>query len=204
MLVTLAPLTPPVRARKDRNMPFSEAIKKKVRQKAAFRCCRCQNIGVQVHHIIPEKYAGLDTIENAAPLCANCHTAFGDNPEKRKEITEMRDWWYEQVKIQFSSPDPSTDLLEEINSRLENLQTNHAEMKELKSVLKSVADQMIETITPANAPIAASGIVNASSAASSVVLGQNVHANFVCNRCGTRIGLLVGSDTCPNCGTKIQ
>jgi 5-methylcytosine-specific restriction endonuclease McrA len=35
-------------------MAFPERIKLEVKRKAAFRCSRCQNIGVEVHHIIPE------------------------------------------------------------------------------------------------------------------------------------------------------
>jgi hypothetical protein len=48
-----------------------------------------------VHHILPESQGGLSEIDNAAPLCQNCHDQFGANPEKRKFVTEMRDWWYE-------------------------------------------------------------------------------------------------------------
>ena len=77
---------------------FSEKIKKKVREKANFRCCRCQKISIEVHHIIPQKDGGGDDFDNAAPLCANCHADFGDNPRKRKEIRAMRDWWYKKCE----------------------------------------------------------------------------------------------------------
>lgn len=73
---------------------FSEKTKQMVREKAHFRCCRCQHVSIEVHHIIPQEHHGKDDFDNAAPLCANCHTDFGDNPEKRKEIRQMRDWWY--------------------------------------------------------------------------------------------------------------
>lgn len=185
-------------------MPFSEKIKKEVKERAAFRCCRCQNVGIQVHHIIPEEHGGESTIENAAPLCASCHVAFGDNPKKRKETTEMRDWWYTQVESRFFSFNPSIEMLEQINTKVEQIQANQADVTELKGMLKSVSDEMINSITPATAPLAASNIVNASSAAYSVVLGPKTHANFVCRRCNTRIGLLVGSDVCPRCGQPIN
>lgn len=55
---------------------FPEAVKKLVKEKAHFRCCRCQNIGVEVHHIIPEKDGGTDDVDNAAPLCQKCHAIF--------------------------------------------------------------------------------------------------------------------------------
>jgi HNH endonuclease len=73
---------------------FPEPIRNEVRRRSAFRCCRCQKISVEVHHIIPSAEGGPDTLENAAPLCPSCHSDFGANPVKRKEIREMRDWWY--------------------------------------------------------------------------------------------------------------
>ena len=92
-------------------MPFSEPIKLQIKRRAAFRCCRCHEIGVDVHHIIPQSEGGADTIENAAPLCQNCHDRFGDNPQKRKELTQMRDWWYEIVQDNYSpNPRHSSDV----------------------------------------------------------------------------------------------
>lgn len=77
---------------------FPEAVRRAVKEKASFRCCRCQNIGVEVHHIISQKDGGANDLDNAAPLCAKCHDDFGDNPAKRKEIKHMRDWWYEKCE----------------------------------------------------------------------------------------------------------
>lgn len=86
-------------------MAFSEKLKLEVRRMTAFRCCRCQSIGVEVHHIIPQADGGPGTIANAAPLCAKCHADFGANPAKRKEIIEMRDWWYEKVDAKSGAPE---------------------------------------------------------------------------------------------------
>jgi len=77
-------------------MPFSPKIKSEVRKKAHYRCCLCSGQPVEVHHIKPENEGGSNTIDNAAPLCANCHADYGNNPDKRKEIRERRDFWYEQ------------------------------------------------------------------------------------------------------------
>jgi hypothetical protein len=186
------------------NMSFGEKLKKGVRQRAAYRCCRCQKVGIQVHHIIPQERGGEDTFENAAPLCAGCHDDFGGNPEKRKGITEMRDWWYEQVESHFFGPNPSSEKLEQINAKLQDIQANQADVTELKDLLRSVSDELINSITPGTAPAAASSIVNSSSVASSVELGPGVRTNFVCRRCNTMIGLLVGSDICPQCGEPID
>jgi rubrerythrin len=190
-------------------MSFNEKIKIEVKEKAAFRCCRCQSISVQVHHIIPEAAGGSDVIDNAAPLCPSCHDAFGDNPEKRKEIKQMRDWWYKKVEEKFASNDVGSDQLRQINAKLEDMQNKQSsELKDLKKILKEIAVKTIDGITAENADITASSIVNASTAAaankiSAVTLGDRVHANVKCYNCGTFIGLLVGSNKCPNCGTPI-
>lgn len=110
-------------------MSFQEKIKIEVKEKTAFRCCRCQSISVQVHHIIPQEFGGQDTIENAAPLCPTCHVQFGDNPKKRKEITQMRDWWYKKAKNMFSDNAISVEELAKINSKLE--------------IITSIRDQII-------------------------------------------------------------
>ncbi len=77
-------------------MPFSESVKREVKRRANFTCCWCQNLDhkVDIHHIVPQKDGGPDTIGNAAPLCGSCHTKYGDNPSLRKEIRERRDHWY--------------------------------------------------------------------------------------------------------------
>lgn len=105
-------------------MPFSEKTKLIVKKQAAFRCCRCHEIGIDVHHITPQSeratYEGnIDDIENAAPLCQNCHDRFGANPEKRKEIKQLRDWWYEIVVERYSGRYFDNDIEKLIDSRVE-------------------------------------------------------------------------------------
>jgi SOS-response transcriptional repressor LexA len=85
-------------------MSFTEQTRLAVKRKAAFRCCRCHEIGIDIHHIIPQHEGGPDDIENAAPLCQNCHSLLGDNPRKRSEIRQMRDWWYSIVAERYGSP----------------------------------------------------------------------------------------------------
>ena len=42
--------------------------------KTGRRCCLCKMLhSVQVHHIIPQEEGGTDKIDNAIPLCPNCH-----------------------------------------------------------------------------------------------------------------------------------
>jgi len=73
-------------------MAFSEKIKLNVKKKSHFSCCLCQQIGIEVHYITPQSDGGKDTEDNAAPLCPTCHEKYGANPQKRKFITEARDY----------------------------------------------------------------------------------------------------------------
>ena len=99
-------------------MAFSEKIKLEAKRKSAFRCCICHQSFVEVHHIVPQYQGGSDKIDNAAPLCSSCHDLFGDNPSKRKQIREMRDFWWDTVesmndKIRRSSDFSAYELMKE-------------------------------------------------------------------------------------------
>lgn len=140
-------------------MPFSEKTKLEVKTKAHFRCCRCQNIGVQVHHILPEKDGGTDEIDNAAPLCPTCHGHFGDNPQKRKEIRQMRDWWCFFCEKKYSPGQPyDPDQAKKIDTLLELAQTDQKDMNALKTTLKEITSQFLDKMNPLNAASAATAI----------------------------------------------
>jgi len=117
-------------------MPFSEALKLEVKRMAAFRCCRCHEIGIDIHHIIPQAAGGSDDIDNAAPLCQNCHSRFGANPEKRKEIRQMRDWWYEVVIEKYGDQSQFEKLNETI------LKAQQLSKADLDEVRKEVIDEV--------------------------------------------------------------
>src|ERR1043166_8851083 len=76
-------------------MPFSEQTKQEAKRRAHYKCVICQESFLEVHHIVPQSEGGSDEIENAAPLCAGCHDRYGGNPEKRKQLREMRNNWWE-------------------------------------------------------------------------------------------------------------
>ena len=142
-------------------MAFTESLKLDVKHKAAFRCCRCQAIGIEIHHIVPQAEGGADNIENSAPLCAKCHSDFGDNPLKRKEIREMRDWWYQQVSIRASVADPQFGVLEEkLDALLVKQAQRSSELDEIKKVLLSYASALIDKIDTANVRTVVSSVVN--------------------------------------------
>nr|WP_275444531.1 HNH endonuclease [Paenibacillus sp. ACRRX] len=94
-------------------MAFSEKIKLEAKRRACFRCVICHKVFVEIHHIIPQAEGGSDTIENAAPLCASCHDLFGGNPEKRKQIREMRDDWYERMERRANGENVMEPIMEE-------------------------------------------------------------------------------------------
>lgn len=78
-------------------------------------CCLCKEMGVEVHHIVPQEENGPNTDDNAAPLCPSCHETYGANPQKRKFIREARELWYEICAKRFAS-DP--ERLDEIKRLL--------------------------------------------------------------------------------------
>jgi hypothetical protein len=79
-------------------MAFSEKTKLLAKQKSAFRCCLCHKPFVEIHHITPQAEGGADKLDNAAPLCSSCHDLYGGNPEKRKTIRQMRDYWWDLIE----------------------------------------------------------------------------------------------------------
>jgi len=107
-------------------MAFSEEIKREVRKRSANRCCVCGSVFVEVHHIVSKADGGSDTIDNAAPLCATHHDLYGGNPEKRKQIRQMRDDWYK--------------LMDERREKIINSKTS----KELEKAIKIKKDKNYE------------------------------------------------------------
>jgi hypothetical protein len=122
-------------------MPFSESLKTDIRRRSDMCCCLCHNIGVEIHHIIPEANGGPDIEENAAPLCPTCHETYGANPTKRKFIREARDNWLEVCAQRFSASDISSGVLIELASKLvtkEDLTAaNQGLLSELSKLLPS-------------------------------------------------------------------
>jgi hypothetical protein len=122
-------------------MPFSESLKTDIRRRSDMCCCLCHNIGVEIHHIIPEADGGPDIEENAAPLCPTCHETYGANPTKRKFIREARDNWLEVCAQRFSASDSSSNILIELASKWvtkEDLTAaNQGLLSELSKLLRS-------------------------------------------------------------------
>jgi hypothetical protein len=115
-------------------MPFTEAIKLVAKRRAHFSCVVCRQPFVEIHHIIPQAAGGTDDLENAAPLCALCHDHFGGNPEKRKQIREMRDLWYELCETRFRDS-PTLKLAEAVEDIKSRQHEHGALLSDIKGLL---------------------------------------------------------------------
>src|SRR5437667_11791297 len=113
------------RARKGewiREMPFPAEVRERALVAAARHCCVChryKGVKVEVHHIIPESDDGPNDLDNAIPLCLDCHTDAGHyNPRHPRgtkfsptELKVARDTWYEIVWRGSIEPPDVADAL---------------------------------------------------------------------------------------------
>ena len=188
-------------------MAFSEDLKLKVKKLANFQCCRCHEISVEVHHILPQKNNGPDPFDNAAPLCPSCHSLFGDNPEKRKEIGQMRDHWYEVVGKMY--PDNSKFQKEEIEKIAYSLEAlkmkqekSQTSIDEVKQLLKQTVSKSIDQLTVGTIGLGASNLISASGATLSGINVNSVSTMAWCPVC-SKFSTLYGN-RCPYCGVDLN
>lgn len=173
-------------------MAFSESLKVTVRKRSHHSCCVCHEIGVEIHHIVPQEQDGSDDEDNAAPLCPTCHDRYGANPEKRKFIREVRDAWYEICERRFA---PDADRLSAVEVALRNVATK-ADLDrvviEVSGLLRDAANNSQRTI-----PERAQDITHINS-----LVAPGIGMNRACMKCGTFVGLMIGDQgRCPNCGS---
>lgn len=151
-------------------MPFPESLKLEAKRLANFRCVVCHNVWVEVHHLTPQKEGGPDTLDNAAPLCGSCHSQFGGNPDLRKQMREMRDWWWEScARAGGSKADAGLALnIDKLHSQVEQGQRRQEEvLGELKALLTTHFGVAQERI---NASGSLAGVLSVSSSMSTGVL----------------------------------
>lgn len=191
-------------------MPFSEAVRLEVKQKADFRCCICHNYFVEVHHIIPEASGGPNATDNAAPLCPTCHDRYGDNPVKRKAIREMRDHWYERCRTVAEHPDvvQFSRKLDDLYTRVSDVKGDTGEHSRILGEMKDTvagyfrqqADQVTEVSTVSQL-IQVTGGTMASGAEVYLTDGTSTYRG--CPGCGVLVPLY-GVQKCPYCGTDLE
>jgi hypothetical protein len=183
-------------------MAFTEKIKEEVKKKAHYQCCICKNPFVDVHHITPQSDGGSDDFDNAAPLCGACHRQYGNNPDLKKTIIGMRDLWYEICETRYKN-DSSQFICKKIDDLrkevIEEKEKDREKMDELKRLIISLQEIKSEEIRKSKSIEDLSG-----KNISATKLSSKVFANFVCKKCGTRVGLLIGSNECPTCGEPIE
>lgn len=82
---------------------FSEATKAQARRLAFFKCCYChERPGDDVHHVLPKEEGGSAELDNAILLCVQCHADYGHRFEKRAQLRQARDHWYEIVERRYA------------------------------------------------------------------------------------------------------
>ncbi len=122
--------------RRSRVMAFTEGTKLEAKRRAHFSCVVCHQLLVEIHHIVPQVNGGSDEIDNAAALCAYCHDLLGGNPDKRKQIRQMRDFWYELCETRFRD---SSSLV--LAKDLEELKSSQEEQGAMISGIKNLLEK---------------------------------------------------------------
>lgn len=94
-------------------MAFPESVKDEAKERAHYSCVWCRNTAVrlEVHHIVPDAEGGSDNLDNAVPLCPNCHSELDANPQLRTAIRKRRDWWWQKcAEEEEARPDAYADV----------------------------------------------------------------------------------------------
>jgi hypothetical protein len=96
-------------------MPFDTAIRTKVLLWSDRHCCLCKKPcgpNIAVHHIVPESADGANDLDNAIPLCFDCHGRVHQydpacsvgTKYKPDELKARRDQVYEEFTRQLVPP----------------------------------------------------------------------------------------------------
>lgn len=96
-------------------MAFSDDVRNKVLLWSDRHCCLCKKacgINIEVHHLVPEEQEGGDDIDNAIPLCFDCHGSVQHyNPKHPKgnkykpdELKKRREQVYEEFTRHLVPP----------------------------------------------------------------------------------------------------
>lgn len=111
--IAVLPFEMPIKKRQREG--FSEAIKNKVLLWADRHCCLCKRscgVNIEVHHIIPVAKRGKNDLDNAIPLCYECHGLVEQynknhprgNRYKVEELKSRREQIYEEFTKHLVPP----------------------------------------------------------------------------------------------------
>lgn len=189
-------------------MGFPENIKEEVKKKSNSRCCMCHIFILEIHHIIPLSEDGSNEIENAAPLCPNCHTSYGNNPDFRKSIRQMRNHWYEQC-AKSDLPPAQIELTEKIDKLYDEFLEQKDNQKEQSELLEQLTDHVAGYFNEQAKQISKSGSIDKLVSISSVAISGTTVGSFIsphaeesqCVSCGLLVSQ--GYAYCPYCGGQI-
>ena len=105
-----------------KNLP--EKIKIDVIALSNNRCCICQTPFVQLHHIDGD--SSNNNIDNAAPLCPNCHSQAHSNNKLTANLTasrvkNLRDKWYSYCESRKEGSNISANALMKLKNLVRSL-----------------------------------------------------------------------------------
>jgi len=156
-------------------MDFPENVKKEARQRAQYACVWCfrQEFFLEVHHIVTQEAGGPSTIENAAPLCPQCHKHIGPNPDLRRQLQERRDWWWAECARRATpvftvNLEQTTRLYERLTAMEAQGERTEGVLSELKAIILGAEDQRRQAVSSART---AQDVVQATSSATTVTPG---------------------------------
>lgn len=187
-------------------MPFSDTVKREAKERSHYQCVLCRVVGfLDVHHIVPLEEDGPGTIENACPLCPNCHRWFGHDPAKRGQVRTIRDWWWDRCaridQAQLNSPDG-----QRVNQLFQEYQeSQQQEQGRLFAEMKAyIADQFRQQADHVRSAHTIGELIQASS--SSTAYGSGAYGegpygggqSRTCPFCGAPG--FTSSTGCPSCG----
>jgi hypothetical protein len=84
----------------------------------------------------PKKKAGKGSFDNGILLCVRCHDMYGHRKDKRLQLRQARDAWYEYVEQRYSTSDVQV---------FENLATKD-DINEIKSKISDIYDTVMKEI----------------------------------------------------------
>ncbi|MEE3808578.1 HNH endonuclease [Lysinibacillus fusiformis] len=131
-------------------MAFSEEVCSEVLAKCARVCCICREfkpLHVQVHHIREKAEGGTDDLDNAIPLCIECHASVHTKSKMTKnftkrELKKTRETVYEMVSM---GRIPKSKSIE--RSEIESLSALFSEMFNKDKVKDTLSNEALEVLS---------------------------------------------------------
>ena len=187
----------PLKSSSSQDESFPESVKLEARRLAAFKCCYCRDrMGDHVHHITPLEDGGLGLLDNAVLLCAQCHTDYGHRKDKRAQLRQARDDWYDIVARRYS-----TRAVDEV-SALEDLATKQ-DLEGIEQRLTGVFGSFINSLRKGSA--SSSQAINVASTMINSISPQtsySVAPSTKCSACGAALPIF--ASFCIGCGQRLK